>query len=99
MSASDAAEPHGWHAFRARVLPFTRRAAKPVLLLLVLALVYAAVGLRGRGPLRHAPGPVAAVHATWEAQCDACHVPWTSLTGKSQTAAILGKSPGDSGLC
>ncbi|MFM7290914.1 MAG: hypothetical protein ACKO6B_06760, partial [Planctomycetia bacterium] len=30
-------------------------------------------------PLHHAPGPVAAVHAKWENDCNACHVPFSPI--------------------
>jgi hypothetical protein len=30
-------------------------------------------------PLHHAPGPVAAVHAKWESDCNACHVPFSPI--------------------
>ena len=30
-------------------------------------------------PAHHSPGPVAAVHATWEQDCEACHVPLSPI--------------------
>ncbi|MFM8702496.1 MAG: hypothetical protein ACKOHG_01270, partial [Planctomycetia bacterium] len=48
-------------------------------------------------PLHHAPGPVAAVHAKWENDCNACHVPFspikddTWLSNASTRQAMDGK--------
>ena len=55
-------------------------------------------GLFGRNQLLHAPGPVAAAHAVWETNCEACHIPNKSLNGHSWTAGLLGKE-GDSSRC
>src|SRR4051794_19871465 len=45
-----------------------------------------------RGEAAHAPGPVAAVHAAWADNCNACHVPFTPIRGNTWTAA-LGSDP------
>src|SRR5918912_1619389 len=42
------------------------------------------------GRMRYTHGPVARVHATWEAQCDACHIPLTPISGSASWAGVLG---------
>ncbi len=42
------------------------------------ALAWAAWGL-SHGATQHSPGPLAAVHASWEANCQACHTPLVAL--------------------
>lgn len=53
------------------------------LLALAAAGLWCASGLFGddRGRLRYSHGPLAAVHATWEADCEACHVPFAPISG------------------
>jgi len=50
---------------------------------LILACLGLGVGWAAWGafdqPLHHAPGPVAAVHAKWEQDCQACHVPFAPI--------------------
>lgn len=49
-------------------------------LVVVVWLVYLfGAGWADPAHLRHSPGPLARVHATWEADCSACHAPWTRL--------------------
>jgi hypothetical protein len=45
---------------------------------------------RGRGQLRYSHGPVARVHATWDAQCAACHVDFRPISGGASWAGALG---------
>lgn len=44
------------------------------------------VGERDR--LRYSHGPVARVHATWDAKCEACHKPFSSIRGETWPAAL-----------
>ena len=50
---------------------------------LILACLGLGVGWAAWGafdaPLHHAPGPVATVHAKWENDCNACHVPFSPI--------------------
>jgi hypothetical protein len=48
---------------------------------------------------RHAPGPLAHAHATWEVQCHACHGPSSSDSPGSGTAATLAFNPVRSERC
>lgn len=49
-----------------------------------------------RGRLRESRGPVARVHATWEAQCSACHVSFSPIVPNHWARAIrTGPSPAD----
>ncbi len=41
-----------------------------------------------RGRLRYSHGPVARVHATWDAKCDACHAPFASINGEEWSRKI-----------
>jgi hypothetical protein len=43
-----------------------------------------------RGRLRYSHGPVARVHAAWDAKCDACHVPFTPISGGASWTRTLG---------
>jgi hypothetical protein len=58
----------------------------------IVPLVWLGSGmLRGdRGTMRYARGPVAAVHATWEDQCAACHMDFTPLSKETWSGALLG---------
>ncbi|WZO96860.1 cytochrome c3 family protein [Isosphaeraceae bacterium EP7] len=40
------------------------------------------------GRLRSSPGPLIEAHATWEANCEACHVPFTPIKGNSPLDAL-----------
>ena len=44
---------------------------------------------RGQAGLRASHGPVAAVHATWEQQCEACHVPFAPIGPETWPAEHL----------
>src|SRR4051794_32219818 len=53
-----------------------------VLALLAAVAWPASAFLRGdRAELDYSRGPVAAVHATWDANCNACHVPFQAISG------------------
>jgi hypothetical protein len=64
------------------------------LLALVLALGWWFGGdawSRGQMARRVSHGPVAAVHATWENQCEVCHVPFRPIGPQTWPAAYLGR--------
>ncbi len=73
-------------------------------LALIAALGWWASGLRpgGRGLLaesdsarmRYSHGPVAAVHASWDARCEACHVDFHPISDDSWTKAVGGSTKG-----
>jgi hypothetical protein len=60
---------------------------------LLLFLAWLAVGLlrSDQGRFRYSRGPVAAVHAMWDDNCDACHVPFTPLSADHWSAALVGQ--------
>ena len=69
------------------------------LLAFVGALAWVAVGFRfdkGRpalgdwGRLQASRGPVAKVHAAWDSDCEACHVPFTPIRSGGWTSGIFG---------
>jgi hypothetical protein len=41
--------------------------------------------------LSYSRGPVAGVHAAWDAQCDACHVPFQPITNEAWVGTRLGQ--------
>src|SRR5439155_3495234 len=41
------------------------------------------------GRLRYSRGPVASAHATWEATCEACHAPFSPITGARWPSSLL----------
>ncbi len=45
-------------------------------------------GSQGQG--YYSRGPVAAVHATWEDNCTACHTPFTPITGEAWPGRFIG---------
>src|SRR5437870_2141286 len=45
---------------------------------------------RGQGQGYYSRGPVAAVHATWEDNCTACHAPFTPLSGEAWAGRFVG---------
>lgn len=51
------------------------------------------------GQLHYLRGPVAAVHATWEADCTACHIPYTLINDDSGLASLLGETHGTDARC
>ncbi|HLJ96454.1 MAG TPA: hypothetical protein VKU02_24995 [Gemmataceae bacterium] len=61
-------------------------------LALVLALGWWAIGfgMSDEGRLRYSRGPVAAAHATWEANCESCHVPFAPINGTHWSTALVG---------
>ncbi len=59
---------------------FTRGKLLLSLLIGGMAIAWAAWGLL-HGATQHSPGPLAAVHAPWEANCQACHTPLVALRG------------------
>lgn len=69
---------------------------------LLVAVAWLATGFSLGGPrwvnerdrLRYSHGPVARVHATWDARCEACHEPFSSIRGETWPAA-LGMKGGD----
>jgi predicted CXXCH cytochrome family protein len=73
----------------------------PVLAVLLLGTWRAADHLLGAapGPAWHTPGPVAAVHAAWEADCAACHKPLTQLSAASWTGWFHGTTHAADGHC
>lgn len=62
-------------------------------LLLAVGWPLAALVRGHRAELDYSRGPVAAVHATWDANCNACHVPFSPISGDaafhSSTDAVL----------
>ena len=48
------------------------------------------VGGRDLSRMRYSHGPVARVHATWDAQCEACHVDFRPISGGATWAGALG---------
>jgi hypothetical protein len=54
-----------------------------------------------QGRMRYSRGPVASVHATWEAQCDACHISFTPIDSSPRdwTTPFLGKAHGSDARC
>jgi predicted CXXCH cytochrome family protein len=55
----------------------------------VLAVVvFAVVEFAGRGEVRYTPGSLAAVHATWDNQCDQCHIGAQPLGGQNWLAVL-----------
>lgn len=70
----------------------------------IAALAWLASGLSFGGPglvksstagkMRYSHGPVARVHATWDAKCEACHAPFSSISGETWPSAI-GIKPSD----
>ncbi len=45
------------------------------------------------------PGPLARVHATWDAECEACHVPFTPIDGSAWTARFVPHARGGDTHC
>src|SRR5690348_2383413 len=80
-----------------RLLRWRRRLA---LAAFIVALAWLATGFapggrwgvrsNGLGRLRYSHGPVAKVHATWEAQCEVCHVPFQPTGAGTGWTKILG---------
>jgi hypothetical protein len=60
---------------------------------LVVPIVWLGTGLlrSDSGRLAYSPGPVAAVHATWENNCTACHTPFTPIAGTTWATSLLGQ--------
>jgi hypothetical protein len=46
-----------------------------------------------------APAPVAQAHAIWEADCGACHTPWTPIRGSGWQTDVLGCAANGSDRC
>ncbi|MFN4258369.1 MAG: hypothetical protein ACK4RK_03675 [Gemmataceae bacterium] len=51
------------------------------------------------GRLDYAPGPVAAVHAMWETNCEACHQPFRPIKDRPWTHWFLTPTPGINQKC
>ena len=77
--------------------PFRRTRLRLSVLALVAALGWWASGLdwfhggttqNDAGRWRVSRGPVARVHATWDRQCDACHVPFAAIDGRPLLASL-----------
>ena len=49
-----------------------------------------AAGRSGRSPWS-TPGRSPRAHATWDAECEACHVPFTPIDGSAWTARFVGR--------
>ncbi|MBL8795263.1 MAG: hypothetical protein JNM56_15260 [Planctomycetia bacterium] len=65
---------------------------------LVTAGAWAASGLlfSSQGEKQYSHGPLAAVHATWEENCEACHVPFSPISGGHWlSSAGGGRTPAD----
>jgi hypothetical protein len=66
---------------------------------LVAAAAWCASGLLtgDQGQVRYSHGPLAAVHATWDADCDTCHVPFSPISGGNLLSSVVAKPlPADS---
>jgi hypothetical protein len=51
--------------------------------------------LRGdNGKLRYSRGPVASVHAAWDAKCEACHVDFSPMSGQNVLTSLGGRPAG-----
>jgi hypothetical protein len=68
-----------------------------VVILAVLAA--GAIGYFARGDLRYSPGSLAAVHATWDSQCQVCHVDAQPLDGKNWAAVVVGRTHAADAQC
>ncbi len=110
MAPPDAARPRETGKQRAVRIPLdyfkqadglTRWKLGLTALALVLALSWWASGFvtSDEGRLRYARGPVASVHATWEANCEACHAPFSPINGAHWSTPILGKAQESNSRC
>src|SRR5262245_43997681 len=73
--------------------PITRWKLGLSLVALVGALGWWAVGLAGSGAagrLSYTHGPVARVHAAWDADCAACHVDFAPISGSASWTRSVG---------
>jgi hypothetical protein len=70
-------------------------------LALLLALGWWASGFvtSHEGRLRYSRGPLTAAHATWEANCETCHAPFSPINGVHWSTPLLGKSAEDNSRC
>lgn len=61
---------------------------------LAITIVWLSAGLlqRGQGEMRFSRGPVAQVHAIWDAQCTACHTPFEAISEHNWIATVFGTS-------
>ncbi len=64
-----------------------------VAVLLAAGLAAASLVPRSRGPALVSRGPVAAVHAAWDNDCQACHTPFRPISSDALLAPVL--APGD----
>jgi hypothetical protein len=94
----DTRVPLDWYQRSDRLETWKRR-------LLVLALL-GAIGWFGagwlrpdRGMARYAPGPVTAVHATWQENCRACHLPYTPIGSGSWLASFVSSAQAGAVQC
>jgi hypothetical protein len=53
----------------------------------------------GHGQSYYSRGPVAAVHATWEDNCMACHTPFTPISGEAWAGSVLSDVPAMNQKC
>lgn len=53
----------------------------------------------GEGRSSHSPGAVAAVHATWNDNCDACHQPFRPISGDAWLSPWLNRSGSATAQC
>jgi hypothetical protein len=78
--------------------PLARRKERLGAVALVVTLAWFGADLvwSDQGDFHASRGPVASVHQTWDAQCSACHVPFTPISSHSWAAPFLG-NPKESG--
>jgi hypothetical protein len=70
-----------------------------VVLLMSVAWIGTSLVLSDQGDFHASRGPVAAVHQTWDTQCNACHVPFTPISSASWGAPFLGDPHASSQRC
>ncbi len=79
--------------YHRRADPLVRMRLALTALAALCALGYIAWGfITPTGAMQHTHGPVAAVHATWESQCSACHVDFAPIRDDAWAASWHGAS-------
>jgi hypothetical protein len=76
-----------------------RKLVMTLLAVLVAAVWWTSGALLGRQAALHAPAPVAAVHQTWNDQCNACHAAFQPVCGDALPTAWQGGTPLADSLC
>src|SRR5215467_11394473 len=61
-----------------------------IALLGTLAFLAGTYAWTGRTDFQAEPGPVSAVHQTWETKCQVCHVDFTPISSRSSSVSFLG---------